>query len=501
MSANERRKKVDNKWISLSLKKKIQVFTGVVFLIISLSVIFDIWVVNFSLNDFRVILDDNAKSSDLIDTIEAESSWFEAYIKHPNEENHKEMEDAIDQTKKAVLSLPSDYSSMSIRRYAKTWSIKNSYANYIEKRDAVLGMNESNPEYIKQLYKVYDMQAYLHDYARSLMRYSLEDGKAVYVKKVRSLRKLPLVVILSGIMLFSVMISLSGLMNKTMIIPIMKLVNVSKEIASNNFFTDDVKVNNQDEMGDLVNAFNKMKYATGQYITTMEERRKMMDLLHKEELEKIEAEKNLETANLELLKSQINPHFLFNTLNVIGGMAKLEDADTTEKMIKALSTIFRYNLKTPQSEVVLAQELQVAGDYMYLQKMRFGSRIDYSIKCKVDKDLIMIPSFCLQPLLENSIIHGISKKEEGGKIFIDIRMKAEKIIITIVDTGIGMTQEELESLRLAIKQGTNGKIGIGLGNIYKRIKRMYFDGDVKLLSRKNQGTIVRVAIPHKNREG
>ncbi|OYP50132.1 two-component sensor histidine kinase, partial [Lachnotalea glycerini] len=151
--------------------------------------------------------------------------------------------------------------------------------------------------------------------------------------------------------------------------------------------------------------------------------------------------------------------------------------------------------------VVLAQELQVAGDYMYLQKMRFGSRIDYSIKCKVDKDLIMIPSFCLQPLLENSIIHGISKKEEGGKIFIDIRMKAEKIIITIVDTGIGMTQEELESLRLAIKQGTNGKIGIGLGNIYKRIKRMYFDGDVKLLSRKNQGTIVRVAIPHKNREG
>lgn len=361
-------------------------------------------------------------------------------------------------------------------------------------------MNEGNLEYIKQLYKVYDMQIYLHDYARTLMRYSLDDGRSVYLRKVRSLRKLPLGVMLGGIILFSVMISLSGVMNKTLIMPIMKLVHFSKEIASNNFFIDDVSVDNQDELGELVSAFNKMKYATGQYISTMEERRKMMDLLHKEEIEKMEAEKNLETANLELLKSQINPHFLFNTLNVIAGMAKLEDADTTEKMIKALSTIFRYNLKTPQSEVVLEQELQVVKDYMYLQQMRFGSRIQYQINCKVDEKQILVPTFCFQPIIENAIIHGISKKEEGGKIYIDVKKYRDNIVIRIANTGIGMTKVELENLRSAINQGIDGTVGIGLGNIYKRIKRMYLGGEVILLSRKHKGTIIKIIIPYNERE-
>lgn len=116
---------------------------------------------------------------------------------------------------------------------------------------------------------------------------------------------------------------------------------------------------NEDELGELVHAFNKMKYATGEYIMALEEKRKTLDLLHEEELEKLETEKRLEMIKLELLKSQINPHFLFNTLNVISGMARLEEAQTTEKMILALSSLFRYNLKTPEQFVLLAKELNV----------------------------------------------------------------------------------------------------------------------------------------------
>lgn len=500
MRVNGWSKQFSDRWVSLSIRRKIEVFTGVVFLVISLSIIFDIWVVNFSMNDFKVILDDNAKCSDLVDTIEEEERWFEAYIKHPSEENHFEMEQAILKTKQAINALPDDYSSMNIQRYAKTWSIKNSYENYTQKRDAVLGMSEENLAYIKELYKVYDMQVYLHEYARRLMRYTLQDGKTAYLKKVRGLRRLPMVVIISGFFLFSIMLSLSNVMNKALVVPIMKLVNVSKEIAANNFFIEDVRVDNQDEIGELVNAFNKMKFATGQYITTMEERRNMIDLLHQEELEKMEAEKNLETANLELLKSQINPHFLFNTLNVIAGMANLEDADTTEKMIKALSSIFRYNLKTPQSEVFLSQELYVVKNYLYLQQMRFGGRLEYDIRCKVDKEFVMVPSFCFQPLIENAIIHGISKKEEGGKIYIDIKKRAQNIIITIADTGIGMSRDKLYQLRGAVREGSAGKIGIGLGNIYKRINRMYQEGDVLLYSTKNKGTVIKVIIPYMNQE-
>jgi two-component system, LytTR family, sensor kinase len=495
MGIDGRKTRLYKKWISLSIKKRNGLFTGIVFLIILLSVIFGFWVVKFSLYDFRVILDDNAKSSDFMDSMEAESSCFETFMKHPNEENRDEMEKSFEQTKKAVLALPFDYNSMGIRRYAKTWSIKNSYDNYTQKRDSVLVMSESNAGYIKELYKVYELQSYLQEYARILMLNTLDDGKAVYVSKVRSIRQLPVAIIITGILLISVMISLSSEMNRTMISPIMKLVNISKKIEANNFFTEDVEVDNQDEMGELVKAFNKMKYATGQYITALEEKRKMLDLLHKEELEIIEAEKNLETANLELLKSQINPHFLFNTLNVIGGMAKLEDADTTERMIKALSTIFRYNLKNQQNEVLLSQEIKVVKDYMYLQQMRFGSRIDFNIKCNLDMATVIVPTFTFQPLVENAIIHGISKKEEGGKIGIYIKMKEQDLIISIVDTGVGMTKEELGDIRGAFKKGQTGKLGIGLGNIYKRVHGMYDKGEIEVFSKKNAGTIVRLVIP------
>ncbi|MFA9379009.1 MAG: sensor histidine kinase [Lachnotalea sp.] len=495
MGINTCKKKLHAKWISLTIKKKIEVFTGVVFLIIFVSVMFDIWILNYSLNDFKMILEENSQSSDFMDAIEAESSCFKAYIKNPSEENQIQMEIAFDLTSRAVLKLPYDYTSMNVKRYAKTWSIRNNYETYVKKRDYVLAINDENQAYINELYKVYDMQEYLQDYARILMRYTLEEGNDVYLGKVQNLRRVPPIVLVVGILLVSTMISLASIMNKTLILPIMTLVRASKKIASNDFFVEDITVENQDEMGELVKAFNKMKYATGQYITALEEKRKMLDLLHKEELEKIEVEKHLETTNLELLKSQINPHFLFNTLNVIAGMAKLEDAATTEKMIKALSTIFRYNLKTPETEVVLAQELQVVKDYMFLQQMRFGNRISFDIDCKVDVNTVMVPTFSFQPLVENSIIHGLSKKEEGGKVSIRIRMKSKNILITIADSGIGMSEEVLAELRHALKQGNTAKTGIGLGNIYKRVHGMYVDGEVEIFSKNNIGTVVRIKIP------
>lgn len=103
----------------------------------------------------------------------------------------------------------------------------------------------------------------------------------------------------------------------------------------------------------------------------------MTELLHKEELERVEMEKQLEAARLEFLKSQINPHFLFNTLNMISCTAKLEKAGTTEKMIASLSSLFRYNLKMSEQVVFLEQELKIVDDYIYIQKMRFGGRIRY----------------------------------------------------------------------------------------------------------------------------
>lgn len=490
------REKIRQTWQSLTIKKKIATFTGMVFLIILLSVIFDIWVVKFSLIDFNAILQDNAKSSELVQALEEESQLFEKYIKGTQEEEEGLLETAMERTKKAVAELPYEYTLIGDERYAQTWSIRNSYEVYCTKRDAVLRMEENYPDYISSLYEVYDMQDYLQEYARTLMAYTIEDGNALYHEKFQRLVGVPLAVIAFGGVLLCGMVNLAALMNSTIISPVMELVKVSQRIAANDFFVEDVKVQNKDELGELVRAFNKMKYATGEYILALEEKRKTLDLLHEEELDKLETEKRLEMMKLELLKSQINPHFLFNTLNVIGGMANLEGADTTEKMIRALSSLFRYNLKTPEVEVPLARELKVVTDYMYLQGMRFGNRISYEVKCQVNEELILVPTFTFQPLVENAIIHGLSPKEEGGAIRIRILQREKQLYIAIGDNGVGMEAEELLRLREQL-ECEDGQTGIGLGNVYRRIRAMYQGSKVEVYSRKNAGTVIKIRIPQK----
>ncbi len=493
------KEKIRELWQALTIKKKIAAFTGTVFLIISLSVMFDIWVVWFSLIDFNGILQDNAKSSEVVQAIENERELFENYMKSRSEQEQIAFEAAMQRTYDAVYDLPFSYYEIGEARYAKTWSIRNSYEVYCEKRDAILLIDGDAPDYISRLYEIYDMQGYLQGYASTLMTYTIEDGNTAYEERIPLLILVPVAVILFGIILLWGMLWLAGLMNRTIILPVMELVNASQKIAANDFFVEDVKVENKDELGELVRAFNKMKYATGEYILALEEKRKTLDLLHEEELEKLATEKRLEMIKLELLKSQINPHFLFNTLNVIGGMANLEDAHTTEKMIKALSSLFRYNLKTPEVEIALARELKVVEDYMYLQQMRFGGRISYEVNCEVDRELAIVPTFTFQPLVENAIIHGLFPKEAGGRIRIHIWQREQRLFITVGDDGVGITGQDLSHLKEQLRQGEEGHTGIGLGNIYQRIHAMYPGGRMEIYSKACAGTVIRIEIPQNER--
>ena len=286
-------------------------------------------------------------------------------------------------------------------------------------------------------------------------------------------------------------------MNSSIVSPVVELAEASRRIAENDFFIEDIKAQSEDELGELVVAFNKMKYATGEYIMALEERRKALDLYHAEELEKIEISARLDAMELDLLKSQINPHFLFNTLNVIGGMANLEGAQTTEAMIQSLSVLFRYNLKTPEKKVTLARELKVVKDYMFLQEMRFGGRITYEIDCRTDAELVLIPTFTFQPVVENAIIHGLAPKEKGGQILIRIRERFGKICIVVADNGVGMDLEKLHRLRRELREDKITRTdltSIGLSNIYRRIHMMYEGGTMQIHSKQEAGTIIRICI-------
>ena len=423
----------------------------------------------------------NSRSLAFWSAMDAESSSFQYYAGDRTPENREKYEMSCARTRSALKSLPFDYEEIGADRYGVTWSILNMYENYAAARDAFLEMEEGAPDYLDRLYTIYRVQGYLATHAGRLEQMTVESGNERYEMQRPLFIIVPAVSILWGAAALLMVRWLNRSVQRNIVRPMVELAEDSRRIGENDFTGPDTHAEGGDEIASLVRAFCTMKASTRGYIEALTEKHKM--------------EKQLDEVRLQMLKNQINPHFLFNTLNMIASTAQIEDAAATEKMIHALSRLFRYNLKSTDSVMPLERELKVVQDYMYIQQMRFGSRISHDLRVEVDGSETMIPAFTLQPLVENAIIHGIARKEEGGRIFLRIWKQKDKLVISLADTGVGMDEETLKRLMDALKGHRPARLGIGLGNIYQRIKSMYEDGGLRIYSRAGKGTVVQIILP------
>lgn len=204
-----------------------------------------------------------------------------------------------------------------------------------------------------------------------------------------------------------------------------------------------------------------------------------------------EQERLLLHARMEALQNQINPHFLFNTLNSVSSLVRF-DPDTARELIIKLSNIFRRLLHSSDAFVPLRDELAFVDDYLDIEIVRFGRE-----KLQVIKDLdpasldVMVPSMLLQPLIENSIKHGLSSKIEGGSIFLRSRVNDSSVIIEVEDNGVGMGAVQL----LERPTGFGGS-GIGMANVAGRLKVLYGDtARMHIDSHEGRGTLIRLRLP------
>lgn len=484
-----------NIWLTISIKKKIGIFAAMVILIMALSATFSICIMNFSLGGFNTILNDNSRCHDFQEALDLEIESFADYIRDATPDTRDQYVLSCVRTERCLRSLPFDYARIGTERYARTWSILNGYETYQAYRDELAETQVRESDFVERLYRVYKMQEYLQTYARRLVQVTLKEGNDSYQEKVPVFYNMPYLILAISAVFMGFVMFLTKILSNALVSPAVLLAQCARKIAKNDFTGEDPSVENRDEMGELVRAFNKMKRSTKGYIDTLKENHRMSELLHREEIERVEMEKQLSGARLELLKSQINPHFLFNTLNMIACMAKLEEAVTTERMISSMGSLFLYNLKTSEQIVTLARELKVVQDYMYIQQMRFGSRILYSCDLKVDAEQAMIPAFTLQPVVENAMVHGLSKKEQGGRVHVRIWEQGNRLVISVADTGLGMSEERLAEVTEAMKERRTSRIGIGLGNIYKRIHMMYKQGEFRIASIEGRGTVIQMFIP------
>jgi len=203
-----------------------------------------------------------------------------------------------------------------------------------------------------------------------------------------------------------------------------------------------------------------------------------------------EQERLLLHARMEALQNQINPHFLFNTLNSISSLVRF-DPDMARDVIFKLATILRRLLNTSEAFAPLRDEFEFIDNYLDIEVVRFGRD-----KLRVVKELdpasldVVVPSMLLQPLVENSIKHGLSPKVEGGSIYLRSRVTDTRLIIEVEDDGVGMGRAHLEE-----SSGWSG-MGIGMANISERLQVLYGDtARMTIDSHEGKGTLVRIRLP------
>lgn len=211
------------------------------------------------------------------------------------------------------------------------------------------------------------------------------------------------------------------------------------------------------------------------------------------EYEQMKEEKNLlAEAEIRALQAQINPHFLYNTLNTISFYVR-SDPETARKLIKYLSDYFRHSLNNPSKFISLAEEMRVIDCYIQLERARFSDRLSVTYDFSEDMlEPLQIPPLLLQPLVENAVIHGVIKREEGGTVRVGLIEHKTYNKIYVIDTGVGISRRKLKTLLIDRKRRDH----IGLINVHQRLVSIFGERcGLHILSKEGKGTIVFANVP------
>ena len=269
--------------------------------------------------------------------------------------------------------------------------------------------------------------------------------------------------------------------------PLDKLSRAAKEVAMGDLVGEPIEIQSNDELKLLGNAFNHMRSNIHGLVQEIKEQSELDQLLKEMELKH--------------LQNQINPHFLFNTLNTISKMAYLEDAHSTSGLIDSVAAILRHSLGEIDQHVTLKDEVHIVEDYFRIQKTRFSERIQFVTEIDESCLGIELPRLTLQPLVENAFIHGIEAREDGGIIAIRIKQTAQHVIIEVGDDGEGIEKEKIAALLSLTASGDDHvghSTGIGLMNVIRRLQLFYQTSNVvEIESEKGQWTTVRLLLPKK----
>ena len=369
--------------------------------------------------------------------------------------------DSLDWIKRILLNL--DTLKDRINEIRENLKETGNYEKNIE-------MLESDIYILTELFQE-EIQYYIYYETQNLeaIRQSLDEQVAKVI--------LTMIVALTSIIIASVLVNI--LVTDSITKPIRMLCSKTAMVAKGDFTTR-TTCDNHDELAILSDRFNDMTIKLEQQVKSI----------------KLEQE-NLRYMESKLLQTQINPHFLYNTLDTIIWLIEVEKSKEAIDIVVALSEFFRIVVSKGKDFITIREEEIHIKSYLQIQQSRYKDILTYEINIPEELYAYQILKLTLQPIIENSLYHGIKKQRAKGKITVTGDIKDDVIYFHVIDNGVGMDEEELNALRKEIElPGSKQSTGFGLANVNKRIKLNYGNNyGLSIQSKKGEGTDIMIKFP------
>ncbi|MGO4183245.1 sensor histidine kinase [Paenibacillus sp. TAF43_2] len=293
------------------------------------------------------------------------------------------------------------------------------------------------------------------------------------------------ILFLVGLLAMGLIAFVSYMLSYQMTLPLRNLMKKMTRVEQGDL-SQRMEVTGNNEIGRLSRIYNNM----------LESITRLISEVYTSKL----AEKN---AQLSALQAQINPHFLYNTLNIMKSISRVRGIEEVAEMAESLAELFKYSMTNLHHPIPLRVEMEHISNYMNIQQHRFGNRFEFNMDVPEALQQASVLKLTVQPLIENAIVHGLSKVKSGGRIDIAVKRLGSELIIEVSDNGCGIEEERIHMLRRRLERvqavdayDEEGQ-GIGLSNIAQRIK--LFHGvkyGVELISSPGRGTTVRLTFPY-----
>ena len=489
------------RWKDFSLVSKIVIEVGMIaVLLFAMNMLFYVRI-NNSMQKMDNVYASNAELTELSQVFEKVQDNMYKYLKVKNSQtlldyyqNEAKYRNELEKLNEDNINDPVKLLERNIRKMSETY-LDCTAETVAAKR----GRN------VEQYKRKYDDATKLYRYIQSsideLNNLMFQENSSTYAVLRAVMRYLEIsnsvimIIIVAGGMLLLIQAT------RNMFGPLSNMAETAQLVGQGNFHVKMHDTDAQDELGTVTRAFNTMVENLDLYMArtkaSMEKEQQMME-------RELLMENHLKEAQLKYLQSQINPHFLFNSLNAGAQLAMMEDAERTGIFVEKMADFFRYNVKKGQEDATLGEELEAVDNYIYILNVRFAGDIHFSKEVDESLENVRMPSMILQPIVENAVNHGIRDIEWEGKIHLTVTGDADYIRISVKDNGKGMTQEQIEGVLSGNREHRNEEgdsTGIGMNNVISRLELYYEESGLMEINSEGEGkgTEAVIYIPvHEN---